>query len=347
MPDRQSSRATARIIDEITFARLLPSFDDRDHQLSVPYLSAITGHNDEQLDHVVVEYRNEVIAVAAVRTRRLPMLGGVAVVAGGPVVAVPNRLDMAKHHQLARYALTSAYAEQGIRLHLRAPVLPSIEGWLDDTESTLQPSPLFDQYHTMVLDLSGSDEQRRAALSPQWRRNLRDSERAELELSQTDIGETWQRLRPMYEEMQDRKHFTTSLSPRFWDDVFAGETADQHFRGVIVHRRGRDVAGVIMGGDAAVATYLLGATTHAALPVRAGYLAMWAAIGLAKRAGHRFVDLGGVDREENPGGWQFKHGLRGRELSTPPPVVANPRGPRGRLIELAERAGSWVRNRRR
>ena len=338
----------ARIIDEPTFARLVLDYDDRDHQLSQPYLSAMVSHRGEHLDRVIVEVGSEIVALAAVRTRRVPMLGAVAVAAGGPVVGSSGHEHRAINHQLALQALTREYRRRGTRLHVRPPVLPTIEGWMPDSiGSDASPSPLFDQYHTMVVDLDQTEERRRQAISTQWRRHLRESEAAGLDCLEIGIGETWQQIRPLYLETQKRKKFNAPLPLQFWDQVFRTEQADRHFRGVVVQQRGRSAAGVIIGGDSAVTTFLLGASAHFALPLRAGYLAMWAAIGLAKRAGHRYFDLGGVDREKNPGGWQFKHGLRGRDVSTPRPIVAGPDGARGRVMSLAEKATAAVRSRRR
>ena len=342
-----AARAHVRLVDDTAFGRLLPLFDDRDHQLADPYLDAITALNGEELQKVAVELDGAVIALAAVRVRRLPMLGGIALVAGGPVVARSGNDGLAQHQLIASHAIATAYNEQGIRLHFRSPVLPTVEGWMDEPIPGLAPSPVFDPYHTMVLDLSADQEERRRQISSQWRRHLRESERADLTVDYPSVDETWRRMHPLYDEMQDRKHFAPAFPPEFWGDVFETPQASENFRGVVVHKRGRDLAAAIIGGNGAVATYLLGATAHVALPVRAGYLAMWATVGLAKKLGHRFFDLGGVDKAANPGGWQFKHGLRGEELSTPQPTVATPPGPRGKAVEIAELSAIKVRKRRR
>jgi len=81
------------------------------------------------------------------------------------------------------------------------------------------------------------------------------------------------------------------------------------------------------------------------LELFAGYLTLWATIGITARLGHRYLDLGGYDRDRNPGGWQFKHGLGGLDLCTPHPLVAAPGGLRGGVVATAERAASLRRRR--
>ncbi len=328
-----------------SFAARSVDYEDREHQTSVPYLVEIARHRGEDLELVELDTGSS-SALAAVRIRPLPVVGGgVGVVAGGPLVAVRGSTpaDRAGWYGHAVRVLVDVYADRGIRLHVRAPFLSSIEGWFGAPETpgvALPDSTLFPAYRSMVLDLRQSVEELRAGLSSQWRRHLRSAERNDLEVVSVGAAEGWQRLRPLFESMHDRKGFDLSLTPDFWSTVLDDPRSADDFDAVIVQRNDVDLAGVILGGSGAVATYVLGGSSSAALEVRAGYLAQFAGVEHARRRGRLYYDLGGVDAVANPGGWQFKNGMRGREIVSPVPFVSGAHGWRGRLAGVAERVVS-------
>ena len=207
---------------------------------------------------------------------------------------------------------------------------------MHDTLPGFEASKLFEPYRTFVLDLSVDDATRRAALSGHWRKHLRSAEHAGLQVEHPPAGETWRRMRPLLVEMQGRKDFDSPLPPEFWDDVFAADEAAEHFRGVVIGDGSRDVAAALVGGDGTLATQQLASTSPDGLRVNAGYLSTWSAIQQEAGLGRHFFDLGGVDPDANPGGWQFKHGLSGRDVTAPLPMVAEPTRARSFAISIAE-----------
>ena len=60
---------------------------------------------------------------------------------------------------------------------------------------------------------------------------------------------------------------------------------------------------------------VLAATNDLGLKNGASYLAVWSIIQKAKEKGCRFYDLCGIDPEENPGGYQFKKGTGGKDIT--------------------------------
>lgn len=317
------------------FQRRRRRFADRDHQSCACYLRAIAALRGETLVHLAVEHQGEVVAIAAAREHLVGRVGGIGVVAGGPLVALPGR-DAAVSWTAALAALSCDGRRRRVHLHLRAPLTAHVDGWYAEP-SDHHPSPLFEPYRTMVLALDGDAGARRAALSGHWRKHLRVAEDAGLAVDRPPVAEAWARMRPLFEEMLRRKQFDNQMPLEFWDDVLGDPQAEGEFHGLVVHDGTRDLTATVVGGSGALATQLLAASSDAALALRAGYLATWVAIDDAATRGHRWFDLGGVDRDANPGGWQFKHGLRGREWCTPAPLTVAPRGVTGRLGEWAER----------
>ncbi len=351
------TRLIVRSTSLASWPGLAASFVDRDHQSSVAYLERISAERGERLELLVIEDRGEIRGVAPLRVKRLPVVGGgIGVIAGGPLVAsrVSETAEAAIAQGAGYRAVLDAVVEhcgrRFVRLHVRPPTLAALEGWFGEPDARccgVDRSVLFDPYATMVLDLSAGTEGLRRGLSANWRRHLNYAERAELGVEEVPAAEGWRRLRALYESMRDRKGFDISLSPDFWTSVLDDPRSEADFRCVVVvdPATGEDLAGVVLGGSGAVPVYVLGASSVAAHDRRAGYLAQWAAVVASVEAGHRYYDLGGVDRASNPGGWQFKNGMRGRELIASPPVVFPPRGPRAPLLALVERQAHRRRDR--
>ena len=61
--------------------------------------------------------------------------------------------------------------------------------------------------------------------------------------------------------------------------------------------------------------YLLGASNMEGRRLRSAYLLQWKVIEQLKQQGMRYYDLGGIDPDANPGVYDFKSGLGGKEVS--------------------------------
>lgn len=339
-----SSDVRVRAIGADEFERASAAFSDRDYQAAPAYLRTIAARRGERLDYLAVHDHSGggPVGLVAARVRTLPVVGGgVAVIAGGPLVATATAPDAAARGRRLASVVDAAhkwFAPRGIRLHVRPPLLATLDGW-DSPRDWQDPQPgstVLEPYHTMVLDLGRTDEELRAALKSQWRRNLRDSEVAGLAVATVPVADGWSSMRPMFEVMKERKGFDVALDAAFWTEVLSHPDADSTFRAHLVSSDGETVAAVVTAGAGDVSTYLLGASSPAAHPTHAGYLAQFRAVLAARQAGHRYYDLGGVDRVANPGGWQFKSGMRGFEVTTPRPVVLAANGMRGLAARTAE-----------
>jgi lipid II:glycine glycyltransferase (peptidoglycan interpeptide bridge formation enzyme) len=79
---------------------------------------------------------------------------------------------------------------------------------------------------------------------------------------------------------------------------------------VVASHEGVPVAGAVVAVCGDTAFYLFGASTDAALPLRAGYALHWWIVSWAADRGARWYDLGGEAMSE--GLRQFKKGLVGK-----------------------------------
>ncbi len=88
--------------------------------------------------------------------------------------------------------------------------------------------------------------------------------------------------------------------------------------------------------------YLLGATSDNGLKAKGAYLLQWTAIKWLREHRVCYYDLGGINRERNPGVYHFKSGLSGQDISRIPTLEAC----ENLLSSLTMRVADLVRRRR-
>lgn len=325
-------------------------FRDRDFQHSVAYLAALATDRREVLELWAIEVGDRRAGLAAVRIRHLPLrVGGIGVVAGGPLVASDDQPDPGGAYRLAVAALGRSYARRGVRVHVRPPFLAAVEGWFDAGTGSGrlgEPSAILPGYRTAVLDLDRPLDELRAGLSQRWRSRLNRAGRAGVDVAEVAVGEGWSRFETMYTPMRERKRFHSAIGVTVWRSVVRDPRAADEFRLFLARQDGADVAGLLLGGSGAIATYVLGASSAAGRECHAGYAVQWAAVAAAHERGQRGYDLGGIDEVANPGGHQFKRGMRGADLEGPEPFALAGAGIRQSGLRLAERAAVWAQQRR-
>jgi hypothetical protein len=178
--------------------------------------------------------------------------------------------------------------------------------------------PFPDRY---LVRLRLSDEAQRKSLGQTWRRQLNKAEKAGLSFERAEADQL-DALKALYAAMSERKQFPDYSAFTTIDRLME---MDEPVRPALffVRHDGDIVAGALIfkAGDRAV--YLYGATSDAALPLRAGYFLHWHIIGwLRDHTRANWYDLGGTDGFS--GLHQFKKGMVGDAgVIRPIPPVMN------------------------
>ena len=193
-----------------------------------------------------------------------------------------------------------------------------------------------DGYRTILLDISGSEEDIRAAFNGKWRTDLRRSEKEGLELREVTDPDKFGAMTDMLAQLADSKGFSVPQNPGFFAACARHRAAGEHFVMQEVLKDGEVLSRHLgaYGGDRAV--YLLGATNEKGRALRAAYLAQWGAILTARRYGLKLYDTGGIDPESNPHVHRFKKRMGGQDVTTPGPTTFAAPGWRGMAIGLAK-----------
>lgn len=300
---------------------LLPSFDDASVYQTWAYGAASWG--ERQLSHLVLQRDGEPVAAAQVRVVRVPLLGsGVAYVRWGPLLRRGGRDLEPEVLERAIDALLDEYARRRRLLLRLIPIC--FEG--DPTAERIAPlfgsrglerDPAGPVYRTFRLDLAPPLDALRKGFDPKWRNKLSGAERAGLSLAEGTSDALYGEFVGVYREMMARKSFETTVDVETLGAVQQRLPEPLKMRVFLCRSEGRAVNAVVVAAHGDTGIYLLGATNDAGTKTKGSYLLHWRAIQWLKERGVRWYDLGGHDREANPGVYDFKRGFSAQEFLQP------------------------------
>ncbi len=299
------------------------------------------------VEHVRVFDGDEVLGLASVRIKRIPLIGsGVAYVGGGPLTR-RGRDDDASALTRTLASLRDHYST-GRRLVLRISpplVVPELHDAYEDAYrgEGFEQSTRLAGYRTLILDLAPPLEDVRAGLAKRWRRDLNKSERSEFEVDVGTDTTHFDQFRELFETFVDWKDFEVDHDARFHQAVHHDLPDSARYLVAISRHSGEMAGGLVVARTGDTAVYVLGASNPELRKLVPGHFLQWQVIERLKADGIRWYDLGGIDPDENPGGYLFKSGMSKVEASSPGPFEHDPGGVRGRLTSLAEAAYRLVR----
>jgi lipid II:glycine glycyltransferase (peptidoglycan interpeptide bridge formation enzyme) len=329
---------------------LTAQFHDHNYRHSWEFAAAVATRWNASVENLVITSDGRVAGLASVRIKPVPGLGtGIAYVSGGPLVRQSGGGSSRLRLEIALDALKREYVDRR-RLLLR--VAPSIgdPDWCSVQEQCFGAmgfTPAADHvrpYKTMLLDLNRPSEEVRAGIARRWRRNLNKAEREDIHVEEGCTPDLFEEFRHLFKELVARKSFAGELGADFFAGLQADLVEGERLHVSIAWVDGVPAAGLVVSilGDTAV--FLLGASNDVGRAANAAYLLHWNAIKAASERGCRWYDLGGIDADRNPGGYQFKSGMGGIELSAPGPYEVAPGRLRGGAVRTAERLFKAVRS---
>lgn len=338
-------------VEREEWVKLASRFLDHNYQQTWDYGIALAKRREAKSEHVVVRRGSEVIGIADVRNKSLPLIkGGIAYIASGPLTRQGKPEDLDKL-SLALEALKEEYVKQrGFILRILGPI--GHPDWMDAAcqrfeTAGFSPTTRSRSYRTLVVDLDRPLEDIRKGFAQKWRNCLNKAERHQLSVKSSCDIETFRAFSLFYQDFKSRKNFDADLDSHFYLSVQESLNQSERLMVSTVEIEGKIVAANVSSflGDTCV--YLLGATNEAGLKSNASYLLQWHVLTYAKELGLHWYDLGGIDPEANPGVYHFKNGLGGRDCTSPGPYQRIPSGLQGRVTQLMELAYRNFHNRLR
>lgn len=344
-----ATRVELRHLDRHQWAEAVRSFADYNYRQTWPYGVALAKKRAAVSEHIAVQCNGELVGLADVRIKRIPLVGGgLAYVSGGPLIrkSGDSENDL-ERLELCLDALVREFVHVR-RFTLRIAIPPDLP------ERNLAVTRCFeragfkvcnrtDRYQTVLIDLERPLESLRSSLHGHWRRDLAAAERNGLKISFGTETDQFALAGAMVEALRARKGFDPGLDVAFFAEVQRELDDGDRLLVGLVFEGSEPVAASITAIHGDMAVYLFGATTDAGRRCRASYILQWRTIELLKKRGVRRYDLGGVDPIANPGVRRFKLRTGGIEITAPGPFEKSPDGFRARAAEWAERSYVWIR----
>jgi hypothetical protein len=268
----------------------------------------------------------EVVGGSLMMIQPLPLkVGALAVAKWGPMLANADHPDRQDIYREMIEALIDEYA---VKRRLMLSVLPraSLSPFNIEYDHLIQRG--FSRGSELgfpnryIVNLRLSDAEQKKSFLQKWRYHLNKSEKAGLSFEYAPASR-FNEFAALYERMLDRKKFADHSAYETLPTLMKMENERLRPELFFVRHLNEVIAGAVIfkAGDRAV--YLYGATTDAALPLRAGYFLHWNIIRwLRDNTQAKWYDLGGTDGFQ--GLHQFKKGMVGEAgVIQPVPPVAN------------------------
>jgi hypothetical protein len=301
----------------------LDRFADSSFEQSALYAAGRWG--EERVEAVEVRQAGRLIGGAVlvrVAPKGVPL--DVRFMKFGPLWRLKGAMTAdARSYRSVLYALVAEYGKRGgaalLILQRPSPLTATVERDVM-AELDFRPGRTMDDPNRYLVDATLPETEQLTSLDQKWRYNLKHAKAAGLDVREEGT-QGFADFTALHAAMIARKGDGAStdkveLLPAL-DEVLA---APARPRLMMARKDGVPVAGAIFGLHGDTAYYLFGASSDAALPLKAGYAVQWAILGAIRDAGVRdagvhdagvrWYDLGGEAGEE--GLRQFKKGLAGK-----------------------------------
>ena len=334
-------RDKVRPVNRSEWDDLSHRFLDHSYQQTWVYACALAERRHCECEHVAINVDGELIGVASVRVKHMPVIrGGVAYVAGGPLTRLGRDDDINRLAQCLTVLEAEYVQRRGLTLRILGPL--GSPGWNACASESFErtkfvPTERSRSHRTFLLDIDRPLDDVRAGFSKYWRRNLRRAEQREFTIRTGTTLELFEEVTRLYRRLRGRKQFRVDLDAQFYASLQSQLGENEQFEALIVEHDRQPVAGLVVSmlGDTCVPLVL--ATDQAGLRNYAAYGLQWRSIVMAHERRLRHYDLGGIDAEGNTGVYNFKKGMRGLEICAPGPFESSPSGVIAAITSSAER----------
>jgi hypothetical protein len=305
---------TLQTLDHESWHSIIRQFDDASLYQTEPFCTEREGTH--ACEHLLLTCGPDVVAAAQVRLMSIPYMGMlIAYVLSAPLF---QRRDAKPHWEAFRQIIRALKIEYVInrKISLRINTLLT-----NDEESLCMPILLAEGFsykaptiktRTMLVDLNRPLDELRRGLEQKWRNCLNRAEKNNLQILEGSNEEILDGFLTIYHKMLSRKGLSAPGDINTIHAVQKKLPDDLKMHIAMVFEDGEPTAGVIISGVGKRGIYLFGATADSGMKNKASYLAQWHVIKWLKENQCTQYDLNGVNAESNPGVYNFKNGICGK-----------------------------------
>ena len=275
------------------------------------------------MSHVVLRKDGHAVGMAQLMIVRVPGWPvGMAYVNGGPMFRLKDRNPAGPHLSNLARALVNEYV---VRRKYFLRIVPPIIGREEIAaakeviiEEGYSWSPLTKQ--TVIVDLSPSLAEIRRNMDRKWRQTLQSAEKKPLRIVEGQESEVCRMALKVNREMKSRKQFPGgNQAEAVKVHLDLPENSKLHFVVALDNQEPMAALGWVTTG--AVGLPLVAATGDAALKTKASYVLWWRMVEYYKAHGFTALDMGGVNKRRNPGGYYFKTHILGKGRDDQPRYI--------------------------
>ncbi|MCU7495167.1 MAG: GNAT family N-acetyltransferase [Ignavibacteria bacterium] len=304
------------LVDEELWEGYLDLFEDASIYQSWAYGKYFPG--GRKISHVVLKEKGSVMALAGVRILTLPFLHrGIAYVFFGPVW---KKKGFAWDKKVLEGILKALNNEYAIKRKLMLRLVPgmSIEEERQFEEvfrnSFYVKNDSYKPQRTIILGLEPTIPEIRSRFHHKWRNRLNVAERNELQVFEGTGSDLFLKFKGLYRELLLMKDIPAAADIDTFIEIQKNLPERHKMRILICSSQGRAVAGLVGSLIGNRGICLLAAANKEGRELLGAYLLQWELIKWMKENGALEYDLGGIDPENNPGGYRFKAGMGGKEV---------------------------------
>jgi lipid II:glycine glycyltransferase (peptidoglycan interpeptide bridge formation enzyme) len=293
--------------------RIIEKFDDANIYQMWSYETVRSGQRN--LSHLLLKKGEEVVAAAQARIATLPFINiGVAYIRWGPLWRTQTTNSIEVFFQAVRALRNEYTCRRGLVLRI-LPVL------FNDDADTFLPAFKSEGFtwlerarreRTLIIDLMPSLEDLRKGLEQKWRNCLNRAEKNNLEVIEAYDDQLFDMFVTIYKNMINRKKFMETSDVNQFRLIQKELPADFKMKVFICRSDEGLCSGAICSAIGKTGVYLFGATSDVGMKSKGSYLLQWKIIEWLKEKKCSYYDLHGINPVINPGTYNFKAGLCGR-----------------------------------
>ncbi len=312
---KNSIHYTVKKIDHDAWKNILSQFEDASIYQTEEFTKASVGGNN--IEQFILKENDTVIAAALVRLKIIKKLNrGIAYIRWAPLWQRKNSERNPMIFELAIKNLIEEYVNK------RKLMLRIMSGLSEEDNQDiiiilkkLGLTPFKNKSKSILMDLSKTEDELKAGLNKRWRYSLRNAEKRDLTIRMSNSNEAFKQFLNIYKEMHARKNFKEYVDVESFGKINDELPDNLKLNIFLCENENKVISGIVVPTIGNTAIYLLGATKEIALRMKSSFKVQWEIIKWLKVNGYKYYDLGGIDKVENPGVYNFKSRMGGKEIT--------------------------------
>jgi len=272
-----------------------------------------------ELEHFIVKHNGKIIGAAEVRILTVKFLKrGIAYIRWGPLWKLKNHEnDFGKLLLILKELRKEYVIKRKLKLRIFPECYKNGSGFLIDIyrKAGFKLNKNSSAEKTIILDIRPELNTIKNNFKRKWRANLKKAEKNNIEIIEGYGNDLFERFFSIYQEMHKLKNFKENIDVKSFAEM-QHELPDKYkMRVFLARHNGKPAAALVGTAIGKTGICLLAASNKLGREVRASFKLHLRMIKWLKEMGCDYYDVGGIDKEKNPGGYRFKSGMNGKEVT--------------------------------